>query len=317
MKTTKPCLKTVEGIPFYSEDRYWGKASGAELESALQLLEDKGWEEFKAQYKNKFDATFEENRADWRFVIPLPEKFTVLDAGAGMGRISIPLARVAEKVVSLDQSFLRMKFLKKRAEAEGLNNIEVNVGDFFDVPFEKESFDLVVMNGLLEWVGATKRFSDPRQAQIESLKLAKSLLKKGGYLYIGIENRIALSYLRGIDHSGLRFTSYMPRFLASIYTKIRQGKKYDTYTYSKSGYEKLLREAGFKNFEFYLPYPGYNLPRVMIPYDNLSALSFALKSLILSSRRKKILVTVLTRVPGVLRLYRYLFFSFGIVVKND
>ncbi len=315
MNQIKNPKKIVEDIPFFSEDRYWGKATKAELENALALLEKGGWDEFK-KIQKKFDVTFEENRADWRFVIPLPKNFTVLDAGAGMGRISIPLARVAGRVTSMDHSFLRMKFLKMRAKKEGLTNIDVCVGDIFDAPFAKESFDLVVMNGLLEWVGATDRFKNPREAQIASLKIAKDLLKKGGYLYIGIENRFAASYMRGRDHSGLYFTSYMPRFIASLYMKLRRGRKYDTYTYSRAGYEKLLKEAGLDDVTFYLPYPGYNLPRIMIPHDNLRALSYAVRSFMSSSGAKKKVAWIISRFPPALYAYRFFFFSFGIVVKK-
>ncbi|MBI5138655.1 MAG: class I SAM-dependent methyltransferase [Candidatus Vogelbacteria bacterium] len=311
-------IKTVEDIPFFSEDRYWGKAPKEELEKAVSLIVDKGWDEFQVVFKDKFDATFEENRADWRFVIPVSKDFTVLDAGAGMGRISIPLARVVKKVVALDQSFLRMKFLKLRAGKEGLTNIEVNVGDIFDRPFPNESFDLIVMNGLLEWVGATNRFKNPREAQIVSLRIAKDLLKKGGYLYIGIENRIAAANLKAIDHSGLRFTSYMPRFIADIYMKILKGRRYDTYTYSRKGYIKLIKESGFdlSNIEFYLPFPGYNLPRLMIPHNNLYALRFAIESIKPPYGLKGRAIRILVTIPLVLRLYRYLFFSFGIVIKK-
>ena len=133
--------KIVDGIPLFSEDRYWGKSSKEELEKAISLVERGQWAEFREKYQKKFDATFEENRADWRFVIPVDKKFTVLDAGAGMGRISIPLSRVTGKVVALDQSFLRAKYLKLRAEKEGIKNIEVCVGDLFDKPFENGSFE--------------------------------------------------------------------------------------------------------------------------------------------------------------------------------
>ena len=308
--------KVVDGIPFFSEDRYWGKAPKEELESAIKVIEEDGWDEFRVRYKNKFDQTFEENRADWRFVIPITKDFEVLDAGAGMGRISIPMARVVRRVVAFDSSFLRMKFLKKRAEKEGLKNIEVSVADIFNLPFPKESFDLIIMNGLLEWVGATDSPHDPREAQVESLRICMDLLKKGGYLYIGIENRLALSNLEAIDHSGLRFTSYMPRLIANAYTKFRKGKRYNTYTYTKRGYEKLFQESGFNKLDFYLPYPGYNLPRLMIPYDNLHALAYAIRSLMPSFGAKRKLVRFFARWPSMFRLYRYLFFSFGIVARK-
>src|SRR3989344_7478582 len=173
MDSNKNYKRNIEGIVFFSEDRYWGKAPKEELEKAIQYIEEKGWDEFKANYPNRLDFTFEENRADLRFVIPLSKNFSILDLGAGMGRISIPLARVVRKVVALDQSYLRMKFLKMRAEKEGLKNVEVFVGDIFDEPFPSESFDLIVMNGLLEWIGVTDRFSNPRKAQLESLRIAK------------------------------------------------------------------------------------------------------------------------------------------------
>lgn len=316
MDSNRNHIKIVEGIPFFSEDCYWGKTPKEELEAALKVLERKGWDEFKARYDRKFDFTFEENRADWRFIIPVSKDFQVLDMGAGMGRISIPLARVTQNVIALDQSFLRMKFLKMRAKKEGIENIEVCVGDIFDLPFQKESFDLIIMNGFLEWVGATDRFNNPREAQIASLQICKDLLKPGGYLYIGIENRFALSYLRGKDHSGLHFTSYMPRAVANAYMKLRKGRRYDTYTYTKGGYKKLLREGGFNNIDFYLPYPGYNLPRIMIPYNNLNALAYAVRSLMPSFGVKRRIARFLAQWPGALCLYRYLFFSFGIVAQK-
>src|SRR3989344_2012088 len=98
MESYRKYKKIVEGIPFFSEDRYWGKAPKEELERAIKVIEEEGWDEFKTRYPRKFDYTFEENRADWRFVIPISEDFSVLDVGAGLGRISIPLARVARNI---------------------------------------------------------------------------------------------------------------------------------------------------------------------------------------------------------------------------
>ncbi|MEK7650707.1 MAG: class I SAM-dependent methyltransferase [Patescibacteria group bacterium] len=312
----KAPVKVIEGIPFFSDDRYWGKAPKEELEKALAIIEEKGWDEFKARYRDRFDSTFEENRADWRFVVPLSGESFVLDIGAGMGRISVPLARAVKKIIAVDNSFLRMKFLKLRAEKENLNNIEVCVGDIFDLPFERESFDLIVMNGVLEWVGVTDRFSNPSEAQIASLKICHELLKPGGHLYIGIENRFAFAYLRAIDHSGLRFTSYLPRWLANIYTLFRRGKRYQAFTYTKSGYDKLLQKGGFADTTFYLTYPGYNLPRLMIPYDNINAFAYAVRTFLPSIGWKRKVARFLARWPLLLRVYRYFFFSFGMVVKK-
>ncbi len=303
-------------IKQFTENRYWGKIPEAELEKALDIIDSEGWAVFADKFKDKLDFTTEENRADWRFFVPLDHNSVVLDAGAGLGRITIPLARVVKKVVACDTSVVRMKFLRKLAEAKGLNNIETVVADIFNPPFEEESFDLIVINGLLEWVGRTDLYDDPREAQIACLKICKGLLKKGGFLYVGIENRFALAYLRGIDHSGLRFTSFLPRWLANKYTLFRTGHRYDTYTYNISGYRKLLNEGGFASPSFYLVYPGYNLPRIIMPYNNLRLLKYTLIFMMHGNTLIRRIAKIAGRFSFLVRVYRYFFFSFNIFAQK-
>lgn len=303
-------------IKTYEQNRYWGKIPEAELKKALDIIDTEGWDVFTNKFKDRLDFTMEENRADWRFFFPLDHNSVVLDAGAGLGRISIPLARVVKKVVACDTSVTRMRFLKKLAQSKGLTNIEVTVADIFDLSFEKESFDLIVMNGLLEWVGRTDLYIDPRQAQIACLKICKSLLKKGGFLYVGIENRFALAYLRGIDHSGLRFTSYLPRWVADKYARFRIGRKYDTYTYNICGYRKLFKEAGFNNPDFRLVYPGYNQPRIIIPYDNLNLLKYTILSMMPGNTLVRKIAKMAAHSTFLVWVYRNFFFSFSIFLQK-
>ena len=307
------------GIPQFSDDQYWGKIKESELLSIIDVIEKEGFSAFTKDMQKKLDFTYDEDRADWRYFIPLNSSAVALDIGSGLGRITIPLARVCKTVVSCDLSLSRMKFLSARAKAENLHNVQVFVGDVYNLPLQEKSFDLIVMNGVLEWVGLTKKFSDPREAQIESLRICKKLLKPGGHLYIGIENRIALVYLKAKDHGGLRYTSYMPRKIANWYSKIRGNKHgYRTYTYSKNGYEKLIHEAGFANpAQFYLLYPGYNLPRIIIPYEHIPGFQYLIRTFKRStSILKNSLYWIVSSGFGI-RLYRLVFFSFGIVIKND
>lgn len=306
----------MKDIKQFTVNRYWGKIPEAELEKALSMIDKDGWAVFVDKFKDRLDFTMEENRADWRFFVPLNLNSVVLDAGAGLGRITIPLARVVKKVVACDTSVTRMKFLKKLAEEKGLKNIETVVADIFNLPFERESFDLIVMNGFLEWVGRTDLYKDPREAQIACLKICMELLKKGGFLYVGIENRWATAYLRGIDHSGLRFTSFMPRWLANRYTLFKIGHKYDTYTYSIFGYRKLLNEAGFANPEFYLVYPGYNMPRIIMPYNNLKLFKYVLTSMMPENTLIRKSAKMAARCSFLVWIYRYFFFSFNIFARK-
>ncbi|MDP2812791.1 MAG: class I SAM-dependent methyltransferase [bacterium] len=314
----KKPLEIKDNIPLFSVDKYWGKSPESVLLSGLKIIDEQGWKEFNRYYAGKLDFTDDQSRADWRFNVPVDKNFMVLDTGAGMGRITLPLAKVVKRVVAFDASLSRMQFLQRRLKEEGLNNVDLLVADFFDLPLADASFDLIVMNGVLEWVGKTNFFKDPQAAQLASLKICLRLLKPGGYLYIGIENRWALSYLRGFDHSGLRYTGYMPRFLASWYCQLRGRGKYDTYTYSRSGYEKLITQAGFtkENIQFFLPYPGYNVPRIVVPYGNLNILQYLIVYLMSARGQKRKLIQFLARFDIFLWLYRLLFFSFNIIIKK-
>jgi|APSaa5957512535_1039671.scaffolds.fasta_scaffold00494_26 ubiquinone/menaquinone biosynthesis C-methylase UbiE len=317
MNLTKESTKIEDGIPIYADDVYWGKLSKGEMEESLDVIDKKGWGAFDSKYGGKFDFTYEEDRADWHFNLNIDKNSKVLDIGAGMGRSTIPLARVAGEVFAFDMSIHRMRFLKRRIKQESLNNVTIFVGDIFDLPLPDGSFDVIAMNGILEWVGKTKRYENPKTAQIEALKICKKLLKKNGQLYVGIENRFALAYLKGVDHSGLRFTSYMPKPLANVYMKLRKKERYDTYIYTKRGLEKLFVEAGFNDIETYLPYPGYNLPRILIPYDNIFALRHVISKIMSTNTFSKKFIKIFSYSNILLKIYRHFFFSFNVIAKND
>jgi hypothetical protein len=94
-------------------------------------------------------------------------------------------------------------------------------------------------------------------------------LRPGGYLYVGIENRMALGYFLGYPdpHCSLPFVTVLPRLLAHWYARRKGLRGYRSYLYSSRGYRKLLRESGFSDVEMYLALPSYNHPRYLIPIE--------------------------------------------------
>lgn len=311
-----------KGIGLFSENKYWGEVTQSEMNEILRTIEkrgmDKGLELAKTK-KNSVVYRFSQDpsRADWRFYLPLNKNWKVLDAGCGLGGMTFPLAKLVDEVVAFDSSYERIRFINLRKKHENISNIETFISDFDNLPLQNEKFDLVILNGVLEWAGVSNKSKNPREVQKDMLKRCLKLLKPGGYLYVGIENRFALNYLTtGIDHSGLRFTSWMPRFLADIYTKIRLKKPYRTYTYSKAGYEKIFKESGFKDTSFLLLAPGYNFPKYIIPYKNIYCLQYAIKKLISPNSWRKRLVKKASKSILFLKLYKKLFFSFGIICKK-
>lgn len=68
----------------------------------------------------------------------------VLDAGAGTGRITLPLARRARMVYALDPAPPMLHLLERKLAAAGLRNVELMRGVFQHIPLPDESVDAVV-----------------------------------------------------------------------------------------------------------------------------------------------------------------------------
>jgi ubiquinone/menaquinone biosynthesis C-methylase UbiE len=72
----------------------------------------------------------------------------VLEVGPGNGTYTVGAARrVGErgKVVTIDIEPKMIERVRRRAEAEGVDNIEARVADVYDLPFEDETFDAIYM----------------------------------------------------------------------------------------------------------------------------------------------------------------------------
>lgn len=95
----------------------------------------------------------------------------VLDVGCGTGNFARLLATRAERVTGLDLSPEMIRIAQ--AQQPVLENIEYHCGDFFEFPFETESFDCVVSLATLH------------HFELQSaLTRMKTILKPGGTLII-------------------------------------------------------------------------------------------------------------------------------------
>lgn len=69
-----------------------------------------------------------------------------LDLGAGTGLITLALAPHVESVTALDLSRVMLDRLEAHAASEGVTNVDLVASDMRSLPFEDETFDLVVSN---------------------------------------------------------------------------------------------------------------------------------------------------------------------------
>lgn len=282
----------ADDVPdFLGETPYWGEIPQEVMSEVVRRARTGDWREAAAWGAERagspgFRRNVEDpSRADWAAYVPLQADSWVLDVGSGCGNLTSCLARMAGRVFSLENVKERVQFSRLRWAQEGLANTQVIRGSILEPPFPPGRFDLVVMNGVLEWVGYSRVRRDPAAVQALALQRIFELLRPGGMLYVGIENR--LGTFRNKDHLGLRYTSYMPRLLADLTHRLRGKGTYRVYTHTLSRYRRMFRKAGFSALETYMAVPSYTYPRYLIPADSRQAIRFFLDHMVPKTTPKR------------------------------
>jgi len=137
------------------------------VENALYLPTDK-------KFRERLVKIFTETE-----ILISPEYFKgkyVLDAGAGCGRWTIPLAEMGANVVALDASPSGCRITRELTRTSNRGHVDVIIGDVMHLPFKGKPFDIVVSWGVLHHTGDTKKAFD---------NIAK-LVKDDGILYVMI-----------------------------------------------------------------------------------------------------------------------------------
>ncbi|MGA7409823.1 MAG: methyltransferase domain-containing protein, partial [Bryobacteraceae bacterium] len=187
-----------DGIPYFVPSfPYWGEIPQETMTEVLRQCTE-SWRDALLTsedpvVKSASDMILNLDRANWSLLADLAPQSRVLDIGAGMGANSHSLALRYGEVFAVEPVTERVRFMRQRFEQEGIRNIQIIQTSLWDLPFPDGSFDLIVMNGVLEWV-ATGRQGNPRRLQETALKAAARLLRPGGVLYVGIENRFTAGY---------------------------------------------------------------------------------------------------------------------------
>lgn len=283
-----------EGIPVFAErDEYWCNVDRSVMRQLIDDAEESGdWQSAMNQaipgYARHISPLY---RADAQFLLPIDSTSRVLDAGSMWGGIAIPLAQYCGEVYALDKTWETLRFLDVRARQGGLSNIRVLNSPIHRLPFPDNTFDCVIVNGVLEWLGTEQDIilerhwsggqeelryysSDPREMQIAGLRELARVLKAGGTIYIAIENRIGLQYFLGHpdDHVNVRFASLLPRRLANLFTKLRRNTPYRTYTYTPNALARLAESAGFRAAKLFSVFPHYNTIARLSPFSAFAAM---------------------------------------------
>ena len=200
----------------------------------------------------------------------------VLDIGFGVGGFLLALAQQSKTVTGVDISLDIIKNMENRLKLHKINNTRLLHESAVDLPFEKSTFDLIILNGVLEYTAKGQR-GEPRETHIKVLRQIKRLLRPGGLFYLGIENRYYLKFLLGHrDHYEMRFSNVLPRKLSKFISKNILKNEVRNHIYSYNEYVELLGDAGFKDPVFFTGLPNYKTPEYLVPIENIEAVREAI-----------------------------------------
>ena len=104
------------------------------------------------------------------FLVPhLSEGKSVLDCGCGPGPITLSFAEIVApgRVVGIDIEPTMIERANRLAADSGLENLEFQVADIYDLPYEDGEFDVVFSSAV------TEHLSDPVRALREVLRVTK------------------------------------------------------------------------------------------------------------------------------------------------
>jgi ubiquinone/menaquinone biosynthesis C-methylase UbiE len=128
--------------------------------------------EFKKQAKNFSNKNLTLNKEEYiQWIIKslqLREDMKVLDVAAGTGILSRAIAPFVDKVVSVDLTEDMIKEGMLQNKLKNINNIEYHQGNVENLPFNENSFDLVISRF------AFHHFVDPARVLQEMKRVCKS-----------------------------------------------------------------------------------------------------------------------------------------------
>jgi SAM-dependent methyltransferase len=238
------------------------------LDRLNRIARDDGWQTALQRVwdANEGDYVTSDARLGFLDALPLAPDQALLEIGASLGQIAIPLARRVRSFDGLEVVAGQAAFCLERARQEGLNNVRITAGGADCLlPYADESFDGVVLNLVLEWC-ADRTGDDHETMQRRLLGEIRRVLKPGGFFYLNTKNRYALRLIfgGGDEHMhGMRWGSALPRPIARLLAKSRPRGK----LHSHSHLARMLRDAGFGRIDGYWAIPEMRKPVELIPFD--------------------------------------------------
>lgn len=212
--------------------------------------------------------TADRSCADWRFFIPFGKDVSILECGAGKGEISFLLARNAGEVHAVAFSKSAARVAAQRALDKGLKNVRfLAVEPGRRLPFSEESFDAVVADRVLNYPCLFSASAGVKKSASFLLSEAFRVLKKGGILYIGVENVFYGIPLVRKAASLFRQSKVVEDLNFLFNLKAAGIEKAGVKRLAFLGYKKLIESANFHSIRAFAPLPDPMRPKATLPLE--------------------------------------------------
>lgn len=185
----------------YEDSEYWNRIYSSKEEYVQEDVIDP-----EAEWEEEFEK---------RLLVRARGK-EVLDTGCGRGEMTLRIAKVARRIVGIDFSKAAIRIAKTNLAKSGRSNATFRIAKAQNLPFEEESFDLLVSR------------RGPLTDNMATLGEAHRVLRRGGVLMemtIGERDK---------------------RNLIQIFCR---GQMFDVDERVATSKEKMLHEAGFRAVE--------------------------------------------------------------------
>jgi len=225
----------------------------------------------------------------------------VLEVGSSMGQHTRKIAKRCRSVNALEVVEFQAQFSKLWCSQDGLQNVYVTAGGSSgSLPYDDDSFDVVVSNYVLEWC-AGRSHENPDEFQQVVSKEIRRVLRPGGRLFLATKNRYAFKYLSGVEdeHLGIRFGSALPRWVQRrVAAKAELGHP-TGYLHSWNGLRRHLNRAGFADLTPLFAFPDARYPAFIGNADDFPTSSLSASRQVKLGGRDR----VLAKLPEGLRLF--------------
>ena len=277
------------GIFISGKSGYWSNLSLQRNKEFYKILEKNDCRTAVRSFMPQFEEMiFSAKREAALELLDHDKEGVCIDYGSMWGVLSVGMAKRGHKVIAVDQTYDSLKFLKIRSAEEGFKDIHLVNDDIREINFNNIA-DYAIVNGVLEWIPeisevivdeyldksnygkknsvSKSNLKKPREMQVSFLKKVYKSLKQDGQLLLAIENKLHYGYFLGQPdpHVNLKFTTFLPRGISNLISKILRKKDYRTHIYSFSELKNLLKEAGFQKIDDFCCFPNYHFPSLIIP----------------------------------------------------